>query len=138
VEAIIDDYSYNSTEVYTKTETDSTIESAISNTKLEDLDSVEVTTPSNGQVLTWNNTTHTWENDDAASGNTYLQTIEVWVSNGSASHTLAHTPSGAVTVMYEWAVQQRPYTDYTVTGDDVDFSGTTESGKTYSFSYIYY
>ena len=65
-------------------------------------------------------------------------TIEVWTSTGDSSKTLANTPDGAVTVKYNYTVDQRPYADYTVSGDNVNFTSNTETGEVYTFTYIYH
>lgn len=73
-----------------------------------------------------------------SSTSTYLQTIEVWVSDDSGSYTLSNIPDGQVTVIYENAVWQTPYVNYTVSGNIVNIIGGTTTGKNYMFSYIYH
>ena len=72
VEHIIDDYSYNSTEVYTKAETDSTIETAIGaiSLALDDLSDVNVDTPEDGEALVYDSGTGEWTSE-VVGGTTY-------------------------------------------------------------------
>jgi len=55
IEGIIDDYSYNSTEVYTKTEIDNRV--------LNDLSNVNVSTPSDGESLVWDDGAGEWTSE---------------------------------------------------------------------------
>jgi len=64
VETVIDAYSYNSTEVYTKTE----IDTAFSNLVLDDISNVNVPSPSDGQVLSWNDAEGEWTSETIAAG----------------------------------------------------------------------
>lgn len=64
VETVIDDYSYNSTEIYTKTE----IDTAFSNLVLDDISNVNVPSPSDGQVLSWNEAEGEWTSETIAAG----------------------------------------------------------------------
>lgn len=65
-------------------------------------------------------------------------TKEVWISTGAATKALAHEPiSGMVTVIFAQVVEQLPGTHYNVSGSDVNFTGNTETGEVYTFTYIY-
>jgi len=105
---------------------------------LDEISDVNASSPNDNDVLSWDDGASEWVPVAPSGGSSYLQTVEVWVSDGSASHALAHTPDGQVIVIYENTVWQFPYVNYTVSGNTVSIVGGTTSGDNFLFSYIYH
>lgn len=105
---------------------------------LDGISDVNAPSPNDNDVLSWDDGTSKWISVAPSGGSSYLQTVEVWVSDGSGSYVLENTPDGQVIVIYENTVWQFPYVNYTVLGNTVTIVGGTTSGDNFLFSYIYH
>lgn len=135
VEAVIDAYSYNSTEVYTKTEIDSTIGNYYTKTQTD----ATIEAYAYSKTVTYTQT----EVDNIVDGlllvNEVDRTVEVFTTTG-ANHVcnLTEEPLWMTLVYYGSTVVQTPTTDFTLdkSGKTVTMIGG-EAGATIKIAYEY-
>ncbi len=78
------------TSVFTNTtEVNSLFDTRFATKKLEDLDSVEITTPANDEVIKWNGTSHVWENGSLAGVGDMLKSVYDTVDDGTVNSARA-------------------------------------------------
>lgn len=113
------------------------------NSDLSDLNDVSATTPTDGQVLTYNNTSGVWEPADSTGGGTgsFLPTKldAITTVNGQDTYALtnlsaAYTPSSINALLVSLnGVTQSPGDAFTISGTDITFIPALETGDVVDF-----
>lgn len=110
--------------------------------ELDELHNVSITTPSNGQVLTYDSATNLWKNQTPSGGSGYTETFETVSQNfNEYPYTIAYSGGEISTITYDLGGGQSIVKTFNYTSGNITsivLSGDTPSGinltKTFTYS----